>query len=488
MFKSFSCCVLVLQTLFLFACMLPPYRWCWDAYIIPKWYASICVVLIAVIMLCLCPQSRNVSVWKKYLPIILLPFAIDLSKFTFKESNKKNFFKKKYVIAVLTITLFLVSATNSRTGIIIIVLYMLIAICRHKWRKKVYKFIISVGLFMMVVGISFVFKNDSSFGRMFVVLRSVELIIQRPFCGYGTDGFLKEYMLNQALFFQLHPQSEYGYLADNIQHPLNEFIRLWIDYGVVGPFILLLLISLPLIVYRRNVNIVMVEVCLFVCCSLSYPLSYPLPVYTIIFLFFVTVVNLVNQTKKYVVNITCFMVVILLLWVCGLFYIDNLMSSAIYYSQRSKHNKSIEKYEKLCEYFNNNLVYAMYGLRYKFILYNMSRELYTIGSMQRAKSIIVETERLFVDYDTRLLTADIDFQLKNYSKAIEAYKAAGYMCPVRFAPLEGLLNCYKMQRNYENAYYVARLIVLKKEKVKSADVDIIKEKARCFLMSETPYN
>lgn len=94
MFKSFSCCVLVLQTFFLFACMLPSYRWCWDAYIIPKWYASICVVLIAVIMLCLCPQSRNVSVWKKYLPIILLPFAIDLSKFTFKESNKKNFFKK----------------------------------------------------------------------------------------------------------------------------------------------------------------------------------------------------------------------------------------------------------------------------------------------------------------------------------------------------------------------------------------------------------
>lgn len=55
------------------------------------------------------------------------------------------------------------------------------------------------------------------------------------------------------------------------------------------------------------------------------------------------------------------------------------------------------------------------------------------------------------------------------------------MYPVKFAPLEGLLNCYNKQRNYIFERHLAKIILSKDIKVYSDEVERIRNKAYLVL-------
>lgn len=82
------------------------------------------------------------------------------------------------------------------------------------------------------------------------------MIKEHPIIGFGTDGFEREYMLRQADYFRNNPSSRYNMLADDMQHPLNEFVYLWVNYGIFAPLLLLVSLTLPLFVYihKRNTD------------------------------------------------------------------------------------------------------------------------------------------------------------------------------------------------------------------------------------------
>lgn len=56
--------IIFLQTLFVLACMLPPYALCWDMYVIPKWYAASSIALMGILTLLLCPRMREWKLWR----------------------------------------------------------------------------------------------------------------------------------------------------------------------------------------------------------------------------------------------------------------------------------------------------------------------------------------------------------------------------------------------------------------------------------------
>ncbi len=90
--------------------------------------------------------------------------------------------------------------------------------------------VLAVGL---AWGISVV-KTDSTNGRRFILERSWELVQARPFAGYGPGGFLREYMPRQADYFKAHADSGHAWLASEVYHPLNEFVWVWIEFGLPG--------------------------------------------------------------------------------------------------------------------------------------------------------------------------------------------------------------------------------------------------------------
>ena len=177
--------------------------------------------------------------------------------------------------------------TQSRTGLICLALYGIIGlglVVRRYIHQNLLRWgIYGVTVVVMLAGTSaFVTsrKTDSTSGRAFILGRSWELVKEHPIIGHGHRGFEREYMLRQADFFREHPDSEYAVLADEIRHPLNEFLYVWVNYGVVAPVALLLLLLLPLWRWlrgdRQMAPFLLPMTAILVFSFFSYPFYYPI--------------------------------------------------------------------------------------------------------------------------------------------------------------------------------------------------------------------
>lgn len=144
----------------------------------------------------------------------------------------------------------------------------------HKW--------LWVVLVLVAVALSFLLyrvKTGSANGRLFVWSICWDMIKERPLFGYGIGGIEKHYMDAQAAYFSVHPDSPYVMLADNVTHPFNEYIKLTVNYGLVGLTIALCLLALTikrLFNSRENVKVIglAVTASVFVMCQFSYPFHY----------------------------------------------------------------------------------------------------------------------------------------------------------------------------------------------------------------------
>lgn len=515
--------IIFLQTLFVLACMLPPYALCWDMYVIPKWYAASSIALMGILTLLLCPRMREWKLWKdgiafaaalgilsQFIAVsveishnimsvmgigvrgtfdnpcglaislcLLLPLAMYGADASICRNASIDRLGCTKVLLVLLVSC-MVCATHSRIGIFTILVYLLVWIWHYSRVRLVLKCAFVSVVLMLSFFMAFYAKAPSTNGRAFIVARSMELIMRKPITGYGSNGFNREYMSMQARYFKQHPNSKYGKLADNIRHPLNEYILLWVDYGIAAPVILLLMILLPVAYFRHHVIVNMLGMCLLIFSMFSYPFNYPLPVFVHLSLLGAFVICVIKTGQKIVFSIWVTVALFFALWMPGLFFIDNTISSAVFYSLRGKHYKAIDKYEKLYSFYRCSPVRILYKNRYVYTLYNYSRELFTTGCFSKAKAAIIELEAKVVDYDTRLLAGDTSYEIGEYSEAIDAYKTAAVMCPIRFAPLDGILKCYIKTERYSDAYRIAAQIVTKPVKIKNFNSERIREYAKKY--------
>ena len=190
----------------------------------------------------------------------------------------------------------------SRTGLLAIVIILtLIMHIAFRFRMVGFK-VICIMTIVAYMAYSLVQKPDSNSGRFFILQQTWNLIRKHPFLGNGEYGFKKQYMLEQANYFRSamlcdtrvdlpkvfsRNDSEAAWLADDVRHPLNEFALIWVNYGMAGLLLLLVLLFFPLFYsfltgHFTKVGIALIPVVLF---SLSsYPLLNPLP-WIIIFSF-----------------------------------------------------------------------------------------------------------------------------------------------------------------------------------------------------------
>lgn len=60
------------------------------------------------------------------------------------------------------------------------------------------------------------------------------MVAEAPVWGSGAGSFRAGYMTRQADFFKTNPESKYALVAGNVFHPLNEYLLLLIEFGIVG--------------------------------------------------------------------------------------------------------------------------------------------------------------------------------------------------------------------------------------------------------------
>lgn len=378
------------------------------------------------------------------------------------------------VCALVILTAIL--CTGSRTGWICLALYAALWLQKqwqgHRMMKLTILAVLAVGL---AWGISVV-KTDSTNGRRFILERSWELVQARPFAGYGPGGFLREYMPRQADYFKAHADSGHAWLASEVYHPLNEFVWVWIEFGLPG-----VLLSLGALAWllsglfrRRDIFSRMLAVSLCACvvfALFSYPLKYPLASVIGIAAVGRMCSGMLGRGRmngkcwRWVGMVGIVVAVVALIKVSVAYSYEYEWSRVARQALRGHSREMMPRYAELYGHYHHDASF----------LYNYAAEQFYAGRYEEALSTARECRALWPSYNLSLLTGDICRAAGKYGEAVRHYEQAHWMCPVRFAPLEGLYYAYKSGRQRDRADSVADVVARKRIKVDSPDVQRIKK-------------
>lgn len=400
---------------------------------------------------------------------VSVPFHV----FLWKKWNGKYFYRYKLLVSAIVIVVAIL-CTQSRTGWICLGLYTFLWLQRRWKGYYLMKIVGSVVVIVSLVCIALNFKTDSTLGRRFILERSWDLILAHPFEGYGCGGFLQNYMPEQASYFKQNVDSTYAWLASEVYHPLNEFVWVWIEFGLLGVLLSIGLLVWIFIELLRDKtmfsNVLSASLCALIVFSLfSYPLKYPLASVVLI-----VAIGRVCVKKISSINIFCcrwISVVGVLGSVVGLIIIavsysyEYKWSKVARYSLHGYSQEMMPQYAELYKHYCHNASF----------LYNYTIEQFYAGQYEGAMKTAKECMRLWPSYNLTLLTGDICRSSGNFKEAIRFYELAHFMCPVRFAPLEGLYYAYKLENELFKADSIAILIEQKRIKVNSFDVQRIKK-------------
>lgn len=372
-----------------------------------------------------------------------------------------------YISKLLSIVVIVVY--GSRLGCICILVIATLELC--KYRHKNYLALI-IGCASFVLSACFI-KTHSTIGRWFVIERTLELIMKRPLFGWGTGGFTKEYMNMQASFFSANPGSPLGQFADNIHHPLNEFLLIATNYGI--PVVILFVTCCVIIylyyishktVYGKEGGCIILSILLFA--FFSYPFSYPytwlLFVLSLLLVFSRTVWRLYKR-----VGMSVTMLSIVIICIIAFIPLKRELDFQLSWKNASQlyQNKTFEDiknmYDSLYQEGKGN-----YCFLYDYACKAYNEEYYSL-SLELSK----ETEKMIADYDLKMLIGDCYQSLQKTNEALEAYRKAYNMCPSKYMPLYESYKIYSSRNDTINCIKLYEHVINKKEKNHSRIIEVI---------------
>ena len=362
----------------------------------------------------------------------------------------------------------------------------------RRWRGLALLVVSVVVLTMGIVGgcILYEYKKDSADGRLLIWRCTAEMIANKPLLGHGRGGFEANYMNYQARYFEQHPNSRYAMLADSVNQPFNEYLRLLADYGVVGGMVLVVFAIWVAKAYRRRRDVVALYALLTllsiaVFSLFSYPFRYPhtwIVGGVAVWMLWGSAVWSWSVRRglcwlrwwlgNWIVRGVCCMALL-----CVLGYTITQMRAEVAWCRTAHQAMSgnveeyLPRYQRLMRHLGNN----------RLFLYNYAAELNVAGQYKESLRMAHECEKRWADYDLQMMMADSYQKLQQYREAEARYRKAAFMCPVKFFPLYKLYQLHVMQGEQEKAQTMARKISEKPVKVYSPEVMSIKHEMEQLL-------
>ena len=414
---------------------------------------------------------------------VTLAFALPIG-FHLLELPDLHSLQRVGIYVSLCVIILAILLSGSRTGWLSLLCSGMYAYAVHNRDKGLKIILLSLGIMLLLVVFYFI-KQDSANGRSYIALCTCHQIADAPWLGHGRYGFSASYMDYQAAYLTHHPESRFAWLADNVQHPFNEWLHFIVGYGIAGmSFIMAIFVILRPAMKRSTQSegtvFVGILIALLPFTFLSYPLQYPLPWVMLT----ITVAMLAVYTKNvFRLSIKRLVPVFTLMSVC-------LITPSYYRVLRNE----MEWYDVATRSLSGQTRYVMprYEELYSdmkhspHFLYNYAAELNYIGEYRRSQQVLEKCMHRLSDYDTQLLAASNHEHMGNYGLAERHYHKATAMCPVRFVPLYRLAKLYgTMERNDEQRN-MARRIIDKAVKVPSLRITEIKDEMR-YILEETDY-
>lgn len=331
----------------------------------------------------------------------------------------------------------------------------------------------------LLIGVLYFCKQDSADGRLLAWKVSANMIADRPFLGWGNNGFDAFYMPYQADYFMRNPESSFLLLADNLSHPFNEFLWFTVQYGIAGLILLLLMLGWILknvfksCDKRKKLWISLYSV-LVVWGMFSYPFHIPFVWLVIAYLLSVSLFP-VFARLHFVKQLMFCALFMAFLWLVPIFISYKNEMDWVKVQEKALAGETLDmlpRYAELYEELKDNGAF----------LYNYGAELHFVGHYDEALKILQECVCKYSDYNVQMLMASCYQYLGQPQMAIEKYRYANRMVPNRFLPLYHEMQIYRENGDSVNACEVARTIINKPVKIKkSAAVKrIIQEANECL--------
>lgn len=370
---------------------------------------------------------------------------------------------QKWIVAVSkVISIVAIVWAQSRTGMLCVILWLFLLYCPRNKQKWIF-----VLLPLMIGGLLF-YKSDSSRGRWFILQRTLDMISEHPLCGWGLGGFQAHYMDWQADYFQLHPTSPFAMLADNIRHPLNEWLAVTVDFGIIGLAVVTTLFLYTLRYAEKHPSSLSqmgkhIIILLATFSFFSYPFQYP---FTWVMMVWGTLATYHAPACRH-------------LKVCSTVVASMTILGGYHLLKQWREEPMLEKLYEKTNLGLYDITLPKYREQYpqhqrdcQFLFYNASN-LCLAEQYPQALQKAMLCKSYLADYELSLLIGDIYRGMGRKDSSLFYYERAHYMCPSRFSPLYEMFNVYKEYGDTANSARLKDVILHKAIKIKSEEISRI---------------
>lgn len=381
--------------------------------------------------------------------------------FLMKRNNSKIVF---YLFVIITILFAILLESRS------LFFCILISVCllSNKFKKVNFTWIFIISIILLFL------KWESFQGRFFIWKIILSNIISVPLFGFGLNTFKQNYSIWQIEYFRSNKEwSTYHYLADSPFSGYNELLTYYIEVGIIGPVIILILFFVNIFFLNKYkfqfpsvASVSFINIFFF---SLFY--------YSLHSLLIISVVIINHLIIFYFLFRKKFILIILF---SGIIFFLHYINQNIEAKKNWKYAQSIP-----IHYIDDKMKY--YLLSYselgnnEFYLTDYCQFLVSSGLYDEALNLLHKKRKYFNQYQWYLFLGDITFFKENFNKSIQYYKNANMLIPNRIIPLDQLLNIALHLGDIQGVLYYSELIVKQPIKVESERTKFIQKKAKNIL-------
>ena len=373
--------------------------------------------------------------------------------------------QQKWLWITIGLGLFVFTAfSESRTGLLAAIggIAVVCLMESERLRKLIFnKYVIALIVLLSVALFAYLyfFKEDSANGRLLIWRVALSMLSDRPILGWGPKGFSSMYMVYQADYLSLHPDSPFLLLADNSAIPFNEFVSVLINYGLVGLLAVVSILALIVVRlfkcrYEHKALLLGLTISIIVWSLFSYPFAVPFMWILVAYIVLCAIYG--GRTMNVVVGTSVAMVSVIVFIVSLIRFVPEYRWKLI--SERSMNGESEEmlpSFKDLSAKMSNN----------ENFIYNWAAELHFAHHYEESAMVFNDNLHQLNDYNVQMLLADDYQHMGNPELAIEHYDEAARMVPSKFLPYYYKMNLYLENGDTVNAVQVAEQIVRKDVKV-----------------------
>lgn len=395
-----------------------------------------------------------------------------------------------FLLIVISTSVLLLALTQGRAGWLGLMLALSYIAYQYLSGIRIKRIILFLvfPVFLLLTLAMFLYKSDSSNGRLLIYKISARMLKDNWLLGIGHGQFKVRYNEYQAAYFASHNiDSKEALLADNTFYAFNDFFQGVIENGVIAFLILVTLIFLLVMqiknvaINSNNKHLFTASVASLICILTSSLFSYPLQIFPIAVqaALCLSIINAFQPDKKLKIElsetgskfakITLILFSALLLIHFGFYLNYKTKNLQAFQLKRSGFKqKAIEKYKEL------STSYITDGS----VLYLYAQELYYSNQLTHAQEMLNKAKKHYSTNEVYKLSATIENELQNYSQAEKDYKTAIYMVPNRMISRNDLLAYYLERKDTANATHWTNSILNMPVKVSSQKARSIQEKAK----------